>query len=174
MAVNINPSLHYSISMKSKYCDSRRKTKSSEIPGCGEILPPSGGGAHCWDSLNGKQIFNSSFLPILSHKKKTIQVNKLFYFLGTEHTSRLAEEQQKWHPPFYSNTLVKTGRHTTSAEVKGQAALMWGSPADAFWGKGFLGGHIQQAQTAKRPEKNSSHGQGCELSSASETQTTEL
>lgn len=53
---------------------------------------------------------------------------------------------------------VKTGHHTTSAEVKGQAALMWGSPADAFWGKGFLGGHIQQAQTAKRPEKNSSHG----------------
>lgn len=51
---------------------------------------------------------------------------------------------------------------------------MWGSPADAFWGKGFLGGHKQQAQTAKRPEKNSSHGQGCKLSSASETQTTEL
>lgn len=34
--------------------------------------------------------------------------------------------------------------------------MSWGSPADAFWGKGFLGGHRQQAQTAKRPEKNSS------------------
>lgn len=29
-----------------------------------------------------------------------------------------------------------------------------GSPADAFWGKGFLAIHLQQAQTAKRPEKN--------------------
>lgn len=65
MAVNINPSLHYDISMKSKYCDSRRKTKSSEIPGGGEMLPPSGERAHCWDSLNAKQIFDGSFFPHL-------------------------------------------------------------------------------------------------------------